>query len=271
MSLLFAFFISLNVFAAAETPALFPEPVTSVTTLRSAQCRDPRGLPLKMSDSTTLAPSCTPDTLYSWGSFAKVQAIWAKLKDVKSWAFTWRTLYTSQAPIATFGYGDIPIRLKLKPGVRFVYFKKTYSVPTKICDEDTERNLNAVYFRGRDIYADIVVCSPQVLHSISYETKLHYNEMIRDYRHQKQTPETAMVYSTQQTEGIFGADVDTFDFSEQTLLSRLSQLLKYIEAGKGDLIYNPAVGMNDRTERQHFSTTYPTYFNQRAQVEAVAK
>ena len=77
-------------------------------------------------------------------------------------------LYTSMSPVATYMYGEVPIRIKIRP--------KTSFVVDVFCDEETPhkpcyRNL---------IYQDFTIYDANVIESWSFGTAEHYDEIVRD-------------------------------------------------------------------------------------------
>ncbi len=114
--------------------------------------------------SVEFRPECAPDVLYSW-----------QPDDEIDWnAFTRSPLpkgylYTFRTPLATFGYGDVQIRIKLKAGVRFRYI----SSDQRHCDSySSEERSSTVFVAYLDWIAatDYILCSPDVVESWSART-----------------------------------------------------------------------------------------------------
>jgi hypothetical protein len=133
---------------------------------------------------------CAPDTLYSWGGIDKLAWFIKNLGNGKNWPEIFqRSLYTTQSPAATFGYGYFPIRIKIKPKTKYKFL---YNVPVSTCEGLEEQGLitkeerkSMVLARlaivGGYSFVDYIICNPNVIDSWSYGMQEHYNEIIRDY------------------------------------------------------------------------------------------
>lgn len=110
-------------------------------------------------------PECAPDTLYSWQPRSRIN--WDRFTTDptfgKGYLFTWRT------PLATFGYGDVQIRIKLKPDVKFKRISE-YSNDCRAYSPDLWKNtiFVAVFSFGA---TDYMICSPEVAESWSTRTQ----------------------------------------------------------------------------------------------------
>ncbi len=258
------------------------------------QCLDPndayfpvksRQVPRVLTDGaqvedTLLVEGCEPDTLYSWGNLTKIRAIEAQLSS--SWKLS-RMIYTSTFPVQTFFYGDLPIRIKLKPGVRFKKPSFTaYGGPCRWAKEGD----NTVYAKtvpinsAFDTLFEFWVCTADVIESISWGTPEHFDETLKDLAwvadSTRRMDETTSYIQTPRGEKRIDINfsgrrfirksrhssdgrVDGFDVSEETLISHLRSFKKFVLDGQERILYAPGV-TPDR--EQHFRTNRPIYFNE---------
>jgi hypothetical protein len=233
-------------------------------TLNLSHCRT--GGWQTMNKGSTLTPECQPDTLYSWGPMIKIKELKNFMGNgAKAWTSLSRNIFFARSAISTFGYGEVPIRVKLKAGVKF---KSSDFACQGAADREIE---TTVFYRDDGYYSDWVICSPKVIASWSYERPKHYDEMIKDFRrHSDRSHKAADVdyYSFDQNSvnTIFsdygGPTVDYHDFSLNFWQRNLLEILKHTKAGDGEIMYNPDLPASEKTEEAHFRTAHPIYFNE---------
>lgn len=197
---------------------------------------------------------CEPDTLYSWSDIK-----WADVRlqslQTPEWNGIWRHLFLTRAPISTFPYGNISMRIKLKAGVKFKDSKAR-------CDVPVEEAETTVYVRT-SMLSEFIICSPKVIHSISYGTKEHYDEIIRDYSQHKLNPAAASYYylMSPKFDLFHTPSVDSVSYSEASLVNNIKFHFGIIVQQKSVLLFNPDLPEDSKTETEHFKTTKPIYFN----------
>lgn len=221
-----------------------------------------------------LDPECSPDTLYSWGSYEKIAWFLENLSDKDDWSGALpRGLFTVHSPAATFGYGQIPMRIKIKPHVKF---KLLVNPQSSTCEGLKKLNLmtddeatSTIFTRIRldsDSFSFLehLVCSKDVIESWSFGTAEHYDEILRDHTWMT----TQHVYNWEsylKRDGIdsyIGTDIDKqqyeTDFSIQNFNNQMNYLriLSTNEYGKVS-----AEKGNKVFKKRHFNTTKPIYFN----------
>lgn len=222
---------------------------------------------LQAFDSTgKLLESCKLDTVYSWGTEAKLNILISQMGNVNPWK-TIQTLYTTRGPFSTFGYGSIAIRIKLK---KDVIFKRTDS-HTRCDHANSTQAATTVYVRAGDQYRDWTICNTGVIHSWSFFNREHYDEIVKDYLHHQELLKSGVSISgyieqydsAQQAQSIFGAILDRHPFTEDILIQNLRLFIKKIAELKEQIFYNPDLPASEKNREAHFRTNYPTYFNER--------
>lgn len=199
-----------------------------------------------------------PDTLYSW---TKIE--WAKSRFdsllTEKWQGMWRPLFLTRAPLSSYPYGEVSLRIKLKAGVKFKREKSHCEVPI------IEAESTIYMFSG--MMNEFVICSPKVIESISIATKEHYDEMIRDYLQHKSKPQFASYYmriGNSEDNGFFDSGhicPDSVCYKEDKLISNLKTTLELISNNQSQIVFNPDVPIKNRSAKEHFNTTSPIYFN----------
>lgn len=219
-----------------------------------------------------LAQGCRPDTLYSWGGFDKLKWFADNLKDGAEWPDKLpRPLFTTESAAATFGYGPIPMRIKVKPNVVF----KRVTTDGDNCDavvstgqgtaaEFANTIFQRVTVRSDVSFVDFIICSPKVIASWSYATREHYDEIVRDYKwmstqnykdwegYSKENGQDDFIGSTLDN----GSDLYSTDFSKEALDVHMAMLRLLANADEGHISAEKGGSKVD-----HFATRWPIYFN----------
>ena len=131
---------------------------------------------------------CKPEILYSWGSLEKAENILKNLRDSNNWNHSLKKLvdrnaiYTALTPASTIFYGEIPLRIKLKKDITYRYIAgfESWSNP---CLTKVRNKTVYVYskpIRGVGMTYEVILCSADVIHSISLFSKRHYDETLKD-------------------------------------------------------------------------------------------
>ena len=223
----------------------------------------------------SLLPGCLPDTLFTWGPTSEIdrfkkyagagQANWAPHFD--------GPIYTHINPLATFAYGDISIRIKLKPQMRFLLPDDPYSPGSFLCDKlvrDDEAAKNTVIVRywygpsGSQSRSgvDYILCSPGPIESWSYETKRHFDETAASllwnqqvgFKDQKWIPYTVANHHNE----LFNSPVDKKDWSPEKLRGNLEAMRQAAQDAHGEIIFAPDVKPDDSS---HFSSDHRVYWH----------
>jgi hypothetical protein len=237
-------------------------------------CADPKkSYFLVKNQDGYVVPECVPDTLYSWGGAAKVEWYRDHLSD-KPWPEQLeRSLYTTSSAAATFGYGPIPMRFKIKKGTRFKFFANASPyqcddyVKKNLVNKDELKNTVIVRYELRDsglAFLDYIICSANVIDSWSYGTPENYDEILADVNWMSSKDFKLWEgYSKQSGHDDFiGNDIDGdgmgTDFSQKTLQRRMNFLWFVAHHQLGHVYFPP--GSSAKRE-EHFATSRPIYFN----------
>ncbi|HND84177.1 MAG TPA: hypothetical protein PLU50_00150 [Pseudobdellovibrionaceae bacterium] len=232
---------------------------------------------LVKSEDGYLLDECAPDTLYSWGGADKAKWFRENLSDGKQWpSLLPRSLYTIFSPAGSFGYGIIPLRFKIKPGVRFML---VVNPPTSKCEEFKQENIisssqelrNTIITRliirnGGFSFLEHIICSPEVIESWSYGYTYHYDEILADHdwitTHHFYHWES---YSKQDGKDKYlDANIDKDSYGTDFSLNAFRERMAFLKSvGAARLGYLAAeAGEDYRQKRQnHFRTQKPIYFN----------
>ncbi len=157
-------------------------------------------------------------------------------------------LYTTISAVGSYGYGLIPVRIKLRPGV--------YGSPS----EYDIQNSN-------------------VVESWSFGTPEHYDEIIRDIqRSESKKPWIGYWHSYWALSSIpggppgdklfFTLPLDGHDFTEENLKTALLDVIQTILNGDGRIYYAEGTCRNRKRE---FETRFPTYINPFPEATAVVR
>jgi hypothetical protein len=241
----------------------YPKPVNVGYTY--GDCQDPAlGHHLVKRDALGVLPdSCIPDTLYSWGDYGKV--IWFRDRYEKSgnWNAPFeRDLFATQSPVATFGYGPVPLRFKLKAGTKAKV--STQNSTRRTCksipdDEKVDTILINHWQVGGGTGVDYVICSMGPVESWSYGTKQHYDEIIRDLNwiETHDYIDYELYYKKAGVDLFFDNSLDGHEFSRNVLWQHLRNVRQLIDLELGGVFHQNSAGK----EAQHFKTKLPIYYN----------
>ena len=126
-----------------------------------------------------------------------------------------------------------------------------------------------MFVRSDGIYADWTICSPEVIHSWSYGTKKHYDEIIKDFQRQtdrKLDWHSREIYAYSQKNSIFtdfgGPTVDNHNFSLATFYEYLGNHLFHAANQNKKVFFNPDLPESEKQDAKHFQTDHPMYFNE---------
>lgn len=219
---------------------------------------------LQADASGSIPSRCAPDVLYSWGPRVKLETMKKQLANGAEWKGSPNPhpgstgdLWLTISPSSSFSYGLIPIRVKIKPGVRFT------------TSPDEKPGIVNVPNQQREHLADFVISDASVIESWSYGNPELYDEIVKDIL-QISSGNRAITYNLWDFPGandIQGTGLDRLykggtsergAQSEETLKRNLLELIRMILAGDGRIHYASGTCHNRIV---HFSTLKATYFS----------
>lgn len=230
---------------------------------------------LARAQGSYILPECAPDTLYSWGGFEKLKALLTHMEDGWPWTTQFsRTVFTTSSAAGTFGYGTIPVRFKIKPGVKF---KLLVTPRAHGCDEYLRSRLVTeseiqdtivvkVFVGATYSYLEYSLCSPAVVESWSYAMPEHYDEVLADHQWMTSKPESEWeAYSKFQGKNMYIDNTidqqNGSDFRLSTFKSNMQFLRALTKGGFGKVVFPTKYWRRAAQVEKHFQTTKPIYFN----------
>jgi hypothetical protein len=243
------------------------------------QCWDDQfdNQPIGPHDVPGLPTICQPDTLYTWEGPRTLAMLKSEAGDEKPWAkYFDKEIFSHINPVATFGYGPMAFRYKLKPGTQF-YLYTDNQISTDgdgLCEQlKVAQQENTIVVRAwkndSTSGVDYLICSPQVIESWSYDTKTHYDEIIASLNWNfDQTKTDATVNNwipytiTSGTADFFDSGLDSRDWSRDYLLKNLTKMRADAQSTGGNITYAAGV---PHISANHYKTTRPIYWNTKTQ------
>lgn len=214
---------------------------------------------LKPNTLSYLAKECKPDVLYSWGPEVKLAGMQKTMQDGKEWANSPNplpnndkaALFMSMSPTSTFGYGNIAVRLKIKPSVPYKHIWGYV--------DSKEAMPNEIQVRT-DQYQDFTTKDASVIESWSFGTPEHYDEIVSELLRFKEKKRAQLYFRKIDSDGIdqLYTNVDSYKTDEDILKKRLLNHIEMILQGRGRIVYQKG---SCRNREQSFKTKRPTYFN----------
>lgn len=221
-----------------------------------------------------IVPECSPDTLYSWGGTDKLKWYADTLKDGSAWPEKLpRALFTSHSAAGSFGYGQVPLRFKIKPHVKI---KLAYNLAGFTCAD----HVNSGFIKSEDLkttiigrvnnrsdgfsFMEYIICSANVIESWSYVSKEHFDEILKDYNWMttKDFKDWDAYSKRSGKDDFVGNNVDAnelgTDFRPEAYAHRMS-FLRFLTENSFGQVSAPA-GAAD-AKAKHFQTAKPIYFN----------
>jgi hypothetical protein len=255
------------------------EPSAQVGMQYWKQCQDSeRKNHLTKNQNGYLVPECAPDTIYSWGNVEKINTLALLLRNNADWPKQFsQALFASHSAAATFGYGQMPLRIKVKPNVKYAFMESARTIDCKemiaygITTESEMQNTIFARYESRQYglfqtvsWFEYFICSPQVIESWSFATQEHYDEILRDAKwmtNQKQD-EWIGYAKFGQSNVFFDHSLDKgslgTDFSKDSFMRSMHFLKVLTEQGFGG-VSTPRDGA--AKTMQHYQTKKPIYFN----------
>ena len=208
------------------------------------------------------AASVKTEVLYSWQFLPEILQ-WAASGPITQ-LFTNNYLYAWRTPTATFAYGDVPIRIKLKSDLDYIELRSDERDCRKLPETQKSHSVYYSYLDQHSGIMDYLLCSPKVIHSWSFGTFETIQEIKNEYKFVKLFPEKGDYYtgkySDSRCEGcIFGSvnDQDKSEWKESALIEKIEFLEKLAIS---DL---PRVFCAEKSEpcsQDHFKLSEKTYF-----------
>lgn len=195
--------------------------------------------------------NCRPDVLYSWGSVEKISTLLGVLADGGTWrgkpnpVANTGGVYATISPVGTFNYGSDPIRIRLKPGIRFGNI-------------DQNPAPNRVMYEPRRGVNDFLIDRAEAIESWSFATPQHYDEIVEDIL-RIVSGSNAVVYVLRVPEEsglsrLFNLTVPERGFANEELLKQnLLRMLSRIVHEQGRVMYSSGTCRN---ENMHFMNKY---------------
>ncbi len=211
-----------------------------------------------------LSEACSPDVLYSWGPLEKTTSFSKYIPDGALWTGPMNapvtntnhskgsgTVYATFSAIATFGYGAVPIRIKIKPTAQY------HSTTTAGASRNGE-----VAFYVLSNWHDYYLSDAAVVESWSFGTPEHYDEIVRDAL-RIASGKRALAYTGEpQGNGINRlwqlSNYDGHASNAVQLKNALRGMIQMILNGEGRIHYSKGACRN---RKLHFKTDKPTYIN----------
>ena len=240
-------------------------PKTATVGYTYTDCQDPNYSfhLIKKDASGNLPDSCLPDTLYSWGDYGKITWFRERYEKSGDWNKPFdRDLYLTQSPLATFGYGPVPLRMKLKPGTKVrVSNQSEVRLECKHLTAAEKQNtiIAAQWALAGGTGLDYKLCSMGPIESWSYGTKQHYDEIIRDYNwvESHNYKDYELYYKKDGVDQLWDTSLDGHSFSNETFIKHMRNIRQLIELKLGGVFYQDTGG----TQVQHFKTKKSIYYN----------
>ena len=158
-----------------------------------------------------------------------------------------RFFYTWRTPLMTIAYGDMLVRIKVKPGAKFVLINESEDVNARNCSPKETNTIHVGYdLRGASEY---ILCSPDVVESWSHDTEQTLSELKKEHQWVDHHDEN---------------DFDSFIHDENLPLLDIhySQKRKQLKklTDKGELFCDPSMDRSE-CEARHFTSHISYYFN----------
>ena len=222
--------------------------ISPSTTLLQCQV-EPWGA-LRTNKIGDISPECRPDVLYSWGPPEKVVSLTNTLHQGQRWSGTPNPgghsgVYATLSASATFNYGVIPIRIKLKNGVSF-----------RSSDSDIPPNM--VMYESRRHFNDFLIEDARVIDSWSYGTAEHYDEVVEDIL-RIVSNDNGQGYALRAPNGeglkrLFSLTITERSLADEESLKKvLLQMLQMVVNDQGQIVYQLG---SCQSQINHFSKRY---------------
>ncbi len=252
----------LSVAALTETPAFSQDrPVYAGYTWKACEQDRFRGATLPFDKSGKFLPECAPDTLYHWKKHDYLERDLKQVNDSTLLPIPVGQLFTWRTPIGSYTYGEVSIRIKLRDGVKFIYQDQN----TRGCASAVAKNgpniVLAVSLSSIVRYSEYILCSDAPVHSWSYGTEEHLQEMEKEIQYiEAHKPGEFDLFHDDSGMHIpwNGGSGFKTNATRSSLDEKVNQMKKFVADQAGQIFFAKDV----RQERMdHFLTKTPGYFN----------
>lgn len=226
---------------------------------------------LKFKTTGGLDETCMPDTLYSWGTFERLQWFEKTQKEtglLPIKAGEAHQLYTWRSPIGSFSYGDMAIRIKLKKGTKFRFSNRNLECSSALKPSEYETHVMVRYWQCNNCYnssvtytgVDYILCSAGPIESWSYGLTEHYNEMVRelDWMDSHTFKEFDTYLKGNGFDLLFSNELDHKDWTRLHLKKNFEIMRELIQERRGKIYYSKDIKSNPQ---EHFATQKPIFYN----------
>lgn len=220
---------------------------------------------IKPNANDTMQKRCMPDTVYSWGDYRKLKFFLENFNNLKDWDDDLeKEIFASASPMATFGYGPVLLRFKLKPNLR--YLVRTHTQKAAACSDLSSKQRKDTliitnWAHGKKSGLDYEICSMEIVDSWSFGSEETYREILREYKWvESHGPEEyELYYKKNGIDKIWYENLDNHDFSKNAFFATLQFLRSIAEKQNLGGIF----ARDLEAVRAHFKTDRPIYFNER--------
>jgi hypothetical protein len=236
------------------------------------ECQNESNQSILIREGGVFEQKCLPDTLYSWDSLIKVQELKNSIGRGISWAPYLKTLFMTRSPLASHGYGQLPIRIKLKKGVHWKESLWGCDQENNQAESDSVQRKpeykNTVYFRSNSNFFDFAICSSDVIESWSYGLEESYDELLKEYFFTERYPELSESLFDRYARNVQLGNpftdllIDQLDFSFETFREKIPLIHAITTNKKGELFCQPTRRNSDCSQKEHFRTVTPIYYNE---------
>lgn len=250
-------------YSQSELLSLFNEKPANVG-YTLGKCQDPSASYhlVATGEDGSLLPECVPDTLYSWGDYGKLKWFKDRYSTSGDWTAPFeRDFFLTQSPLATFGYGEIPLRIKLRKDVKVILSKS--SADQRSCANlTTDEKATSIILNRWNMFhgtgLDYILCSMGPVESWSFGTKEHYDEIVRDYQwiEKNNYKDYELYYKKDGVDQLWNTNLDGKTFTLEVLLKHLQINRELIDLKLGR-VYEQRSGLS----KTHYQTKNPIYYN----------
>lgn len=174
-------------------------------------------------------------------------------------------MYTSRSPVGSFAFGDVSVRIKFKSGVKFKVLHWWVSDCSALSDSEKNDTVIASNWDEPTGWAgtEFVICGTGPIHSWSYGTPEHYDELVKDIKWQDthHSSDYETYYNINGAPVRYGVHLAEPPFNEKVLATDLYKHMKRALKG-GEVFLSPDVRAHS-TREDHFTTRHPIYYNER--------
>lgn len=223
-------------------------------------CEEGPSNSLKLKAGEPLSEDCRPDTLYSWGTLAKLRSIASRIPDGGPWEknvnIKQRLIYASNSAVSTFGYGPYLVRFKIRKGIPFIGNKVEEGASVGVSDPWREYD-----FRESSAIESWSTGTPEIYDEVVRDI-LRYQSgaRVESYTPPEEWPKR-MKGTVEGLNRLYAQGEDGNIHDEKHLKEALLTLLRQILNKEGRVSYAPGACRN---RARHFSTDKPSYINPRA-------